>query len=141
MTGLSSFSIGWSMSRVGANWPTTWHNLHEPGHCGGEALGDNQAAVGLFDRAIEIRERLVNVEGRRELADDLANLHEQGHCGDSLGDDRAAVVYDRAIDIRERLVNVEGRHELLGDLACVKADRSLALILSGDTLSGEREAP
>src|SRR6266481_8871622 len=59
----------------------------------------------------------------------------------SLGDDMAAVgVYDRAIEIRERLVNVEGRRELLGDLARVKADRGLALILSGDTLRGEREA-
>ena len=28
--------------------------------------------MALYDRAIEIRERLVNVEGRRELANDLA---------------------------------------------------------------------
>ena len=38
-------------------------------------LGDNRAAVGLYDRAIEILERLVNVEGRRELANDLATLY------------------------------------------------------------------
>jgi hypothetical protein len=36
------------------------------------ALGDRRAAVGFFDRAIEIRERLVDQEGRRELAGDLA---------------------------------------------------------------------
>ena len=45
-------------------------------------LGDNRAAVALYDRAIEIRERLVNVEGRHELANELASaIHEQGRCG------------------------------------------------------------
>ena len=39
-------------------------------------LGDNQATVGLYDRAIEILERLVNVEGRRELANDIASLYQ-----------------------------------------------------------------
>ena len=62
------------MSRAGANWPTTWQALHEQGRCGCD-LGDNRAAVDFYDRAIEIRERLVNVEGRRELADDLATLY------------------------------------------------------------------
>ena len=83
-------------------------------------LGDNRAAVGLYDRAIEIRERLVNVEGRRELANDLATLYgNKADCGcTNLGDNRAAVgLYDRAIEIRERLVNVEGRRELANDLA------------------------
>ena len=36
------------------------------------ALGNNRGAVELYDRAIEIRERLVHEEGRRELANDLA---------------------------------------------------------------------
>ena len=36
------------------------------------ALGDNHGAVALYDQAIAIRERLVNQEGRRELANDLA---------------------------------------------------------------------
>ena len=55
-------------------------------------LGDNRAAVGLYDRAIEIRERLVNVEGRRELAKDLANaLHEQGRPVKRLGRQPGAV--------------------------------------------------
>ena len=39
------------------------------------ALGDNRGAVALFDRAIEIQERLVNQAGRWELAHDLAILH------------------------------------------------------------------
>ena len=35
-------------------------------------LGDNRAAIALHDQAIEIRERLVGQEGKRELAGDLA---------------------------------------------------------------------
>ena len=35
-------------------------------------LGDNRQRSVLYERAIEILERLVNVEGRRELANDLA---------------------------------------------------------------------
>ena len=70
------------MSRAGANWPTTWQLLYLTRPLRLVNLGDNRAAVGLYDRAIEIRERLVNVEGRRELANDLATLYiEQGHCG------------------------------------------------------------
>ena len=40
-----------------------------------ETADDFSGALALFDRAIEIRERLVNVEGRRELANDLATLY------------------------------------------------------------------
>ena len=44
-----------------------------------ETADDSSGALALYDRAIEILERLVNVEGRRELANDLArSLHEQG---------------------------------------------------------------
>ena len=35
-------------------------------------LGDLRGAVALSDQGIAIRERLVNQEGRRELADELA---------------------------------------------------------------------
>jgi hypothetical protein len=38
-------------------------------------LGDNRSAVGLYGQAIEILERLVNVEDRRELANDLATFY------------------------------------------------------------------
>ena len=83
------------------------------------ALGDNRAAVGLYDRAIEIRERLVHQEGRRELANDLAMAYmNKANAVSALGDNRAAVgLYDRAIEIRERLVHQEGRRELANDLA------------------------
>ena len=40
-----------------------------------ETADDSSGALALYDRAIEIRERLVNVEGRRELANDLATLY------------------------------------------------------------------
>ena len=51
------------------NWPTAWPCLQNKAIA--YELGDT-AAVDLYDRAIQIRERLVNVEGQRELADDLA---------------------------------------------------------------------
>ena len=48
---------------------------------------DLHGALQEYDQAIAIRERLVNQEGRRELANDLADcLHEQGHRGQALGD-------------------------------------------------------
>jgi lipopolysaccharide biosynthesis regulator YciM len=73
----------------------------------------------LFDRAIEIRERLVNVEGRHELANDLALLYSnKAFAVENLGDNRSAVaLYDRAVEVLERLVNVEDRRELIGEIA------------------------
>ena len=98
------------------------------------ALGDNRAAVGLYDRAIEILERLVNVEGRRELANDLATLYmNKANAVMNLGDNRAAVgLYDRAIEILERLVNVEGRRELANDLATLYMNKAVAVRNLGD---------
>src|SRR5206468_10236144 len=92
-----------------------------------EDLGDNRAAVGLYDRTIEIRERLVNVEGQRELANGLATAYmNKGNAVKNLADNRAAVgLYDRAIEIRERLVNGEGRRELAGYLAWANALRGV----------------
>jgi serine/threonine protein kinase/tetratricopeptide (TPR) repeat protein len=105
-------------------------------------LGDYRAAVGLFNQAIVIDERLVDVEGRHELADDLASLYMgKASAVMNLGLSQAAVgLYSRAIEIRERLVNVEGQRELAGDLASVKALWSVALMRSGNTERGEREA-
>ena len=84
--------------------------------------------MGLYDRAIEILERLVNVEGRRELANDLARLYmNKAIAVKNLGDNRAAVaLYDRAIEILERLVNVEGRRELANDLAMLYSNKANA---------------
>ena len=42
-----------------------------------DGLGDLRGAVGLYDRCIAIRERLVEQEGHGELAGDLARGHLQ----------------------------------------------------------------
>ena len=58
-----------------------------------ETADDSSGALALYDRAIEILERLVNVEGRRELANDLAGLYmNKAVAVEALGDNRAAVV-------------------------------------------------
>ena len=79
-----------------------------------ETADDSSGALAVYDQAIEIRERLVNVERRRELANDLAMLYmNKANAVGNLGNELAAVrLYDQAIEIRERLVNVEGRSEL-----------------------------
>jgi tetratricopeptide (TPR) repeat protein len=89
---------------------------------------DYRGAVGLYDRAIEILERLVNQEGRRELANDLATVYmNKAVALGALGDHRGAVgLYDRAIEIRERLVNQEGRRELASLLATICRNKAIA---------------
>jgi tetratricopeptide (TPR) repeat protein len=85
-------------------------------------------------RAIDIFERLVNVEGRRDLANDLATLYmNKAVAVGKLGDHRAAVdLYDRAIKIRDRLVNVEGRRELANGLARLYFNKAVAVGNTGD---------
>ena len=102
-----------------------------------ETADDSSGALGLYDRAIEILERLVNVEGRRELADGLASIYSsKAVTFSNLGDKRAAVgLYDRAIEIRERLVNVEGRRELANGLAMVYMNKAIAVSNLGDNLA------
>ena len=83
------------------------------------ALGDNWGAVALFDQAIGIFERLVNQEGRCELANNLASVYQNKAVTlKVLGDNSGAVaLYDQAIKIRERLVDQEGRRELAAELS------------------------
>ena len=99
-----------------------------------ETVDDSPGALALYDRAIEIFERLVNVEGRRELANDLAGLYmTKAVATMNLGDNWAAVaLYDRAIEIRERLVNVEGRRELADGLATLYMNKAIAVMNLGD---------
>jgi len=99
-----------------------------------ETADDTSGELALYDRAIEIRERLVNIEGRSELANDLASLYQnKAIVVSALGDKRAAVaLYDQAIEIRERLVNVEGRSELANDLANLYMNKALAVSDLGD---------
>jgi TPR repeat protein len=98
------------------------------------SLGDNRGAVALYDRAIDIWGRLVNGEGRRELANDLAAayMNKASEVSD-LGDNHGAVLlYDQAIAIRERLVNQEGRHELVDELAMAYMNKAAAMSALGD---------
>jgi len=83
-----------------------------------ETVDDSSGALALYDRAIEIRERLVNVEGRRELANDLVALYtNKANAVGALGDYRAAMaLYDRAIEVLEGLVNIVGPGELANRL-------------------------
>ena len=98
------------------------------------SAGDLPGEVAMYDRAIEIRERLVNQEGRRELANNLAGSYQSKAVAVSaLGDKRAAVsLYDRAIEIYERLVNQEGRRELANDLARSYQSKAAAVSALGD---------
>jgi tetratricopeptide (TPR) repeat protein len=88
-------------------------------------------AMEAYDRAIEIRERLVH-EGRIELECDLAraltnrgvSLRAPGRLTEAL------VFYDRAITIFERLVDGD-RRELENDLALALMNRGNALVALG----------
>jgi hypothetical protein len=82
--------------------------------------------VGLYDRAFEIRELLVNKEGRQEFAYQLAETYVNksvglGASGDSPG---AVASYDCAIQIYEELINQRGRKDLMGELAGIKEYRA-----------------
>ena len=80
-------------------------------------VGDLAGAVGLFDRGLEIFERLVE-EGRRELADPLAMSYmNKAGALQALGDLAGAVgFFDRALAIYERLFEQEGRSDAGGRL-------------------------
>jgi tetratricopeptide (TPR) repeat protein len=92
-------------------------------------LGLHREAIDCYDEAIKIRRRLVEVEGRVELANDLASaLVNKGNALSDLGLHREAIdCYDEAIGIYRRLVEVEGRVELANDLASVLMNKGVAL--------------
>ena len=97
-------------------------------------VDDFSGALTLYDRAIEIHERHVNVEGQRELADSLASAYmNKAVALMDLGNISAAVgLFDRAIVIWERLVNVEGRCELADNLAKIYIGKANALTNLGN---------
>jgi hypothetical protein len=78
------------------------------------ALGDQRAAVALYDRAIEIRERLVHQEGRRELQGDYAwGLVGRAKALLDLGDRKRAQTDAReAVAILQQEVTRTGRADL-----------------------------
>jgi len=97
-------------------------------------LGDYHEAVGLYDRAIAIRRRLIECEGRRELAGNLANCYmNKANALSLLGDNRGALTfYDRAIEIRQELVDRAGRQDLTFELAMCYMNKANALSTLGD---------
>jgi serine/threonine protein kinase len=107
--------------------------------CGDKALihgflDDTPGAIALSDRAVEIWERLVNQEGRREFADQLANAYVRmaGTTG-NLGNTPATVaLYSRAIAIWERLLKDGWRDELANGLAVAYYSKASAVGDLGD---------
>ena len=95
---------------------------------------DMPGALGEYDRAVEIRERLVHQEGRGELAKDLADAYlNKSTAVWALGDNRAAVgLNDRAIEILERLIHQEGRQEFANALAGVYMNKAIPVSALGD---------
>jgi len=95
---------------------------------------DSSGALALYDRAIEIHERLVNVEDYSELSGELAiDYLNKAVLVETIGDNRTAVtLYDRAIEIHKRLVNVEGRREFAEKLAIDYLNKAGAIMNLGD---------
>jgi tetratricopeptide (TPR) repeat protein len=81
------------------------------------------------ERAERLARHLVEVEGRVELANDLAGaLVNKGNALWNLGHPKEAIdCYEEAIGIRRRLVEVEGRVELANDLASALVNKGNAL--------------
>lgn len=93
-------------------------------------LKDKRAAIELYNRAIEIWERLVHQEGRQELTEVLAMAYmNKANAESVLGDKRAAAaLYDQAIEIVVRRIDHEGRRELADLLA--KAYMNKAIVMN-----------
>jgi len=102
-------------------------------------LGRHKEAIDCYEeaieKAIEIRRRLVEVEGRVKLRNDLAMalaLMNKGVALRNLGRLEEAIhCYKEAIGIYRRLVEVEGRVELENDLARALMNKGNALRDSG----------
>jgi tetratricopeptide (TPR) repeat protein len=91
-----------------------------------DSLGDVQAALPLYNRAVALFEHLVEVEDRSELANELARAYmNKAVALASLGQGQAALpLYNQAVAMLQRLVEQEGRSELAGDLARLRLYRA-----------------
>jgi tetratricopeptide (TPR) repeat protein len=85
------------------------------------------------ERAEQLAKYLVEVEGRKELANDLAMaLMNKGNALSALGHHNEAIdCYNEAIEIYRRLVEIEGRVELANYLAIALMNKGNALRDSG----------
>jgi tetratricopeptide (TPR) repeat protein len=80
--------------------------------------GNLPAAISLYDKSLDIAERLVNQENRWELAEDLAGLyHGKASATFDAGKlSEALVLFDKALKIWKNLVD-QGQLYLSADLA------------------------
>jgi len=92
------------------------------------SLGRVEDALRHNDALVDELTRLVEEEGRAELANDLAMAHNnRGNARRNLGQHESAIAdFDEAIAIRTRLVEEEGRAELASDLASTHNNRGIA---------------
>ncbi len=99
-----------------------------------ESLGDGSGTIQAHNRCIAIRERLVDLESRTELGNDLATAYmNKAIAVGGLGDLRGAVaLYDLCIAIRERLVEHGGRSDFANDLATAYMNKASAVQCLGD---------
>jgi tetratricopeptide (TPR) repeat protein len=95
---------------------------------------DIPGALGEYDRAIEILERLVHKEKRWDLASALAGDYMNKAASVSLlGNHReAAALIERAIEVFERLVHQEKRWDLANGLAAAYLNKAVAVRALGD---------
>jgi len=93
-----------------------------------DEITEGRRQLALY-KDIAIYERLVNVEGRRELAEALATAYINAAVDVAMLSNKSGAVslYDRAIRIYERLINEDGRRELADDLAQVYMNKAIAL--------------
>ncbi len=90
-------------------------------------------AIADYEKAVEIRETLIEQEGHRQLRNDLAgNYNNRGIALEAQGRlDEAIADYDKAVEIRETLVHEEGCKELRNELAGNYNNRGGALEAQG----------
>jgi len=95
---------------------------------------DIPGAIQSFNGCIAIYERLVEQEGRRDLANELAGIYmNKAIAVKALGDLRGAVaLYDRCITIRECIEEKEEQRDISDDLALACMNKAVTLKALGD---------
>ena len=108
--------------------------MEERAFCLADVFSDFKGAVVLYDKSIVIWRRLVEQDGRRDIANNLATaLNNKANVLKAMGNMAGALLlYDQCVEIRRRLVEQEGRRELASDWATALANKAFALKKLGD---------
>src|SRR5262249_14023753 len=97
--------------------------------------GNLDAAVGHYEKSIEVETRLIESGGRNELGHPLRRTH--NHCGDAfliLGKlDLAVGQYQKAVELQRRLLQPDDRGELTNQLAISLHNLGNAFLAQGKT--------